>query len=174
MSDISDQLGSGPTGYGSTGRRLALLGAAVAVIVAAGVGGVVVAQQANQRPSGTAAGTASASSSPSPRKAAGSPSPSSAPTSSATVRAVRFPPAAEANIGGSYWAVYLALPRTADDPKAAAAERQVVAAGIRLSPGVDYGTVKLLFKTRQDAEAFVAAYQPGVIGTAPMTWACAD
>ena len=147
-------------------------GAAIAVIVAAGV---------------AAAGGGSVSSSAAPSTAA------------APARAPKFPPLADFNLGGRYWAVYLVLTRTGNDPRVAEARQHVLAAGyheidivygpigcdtgareglersgIRLDPNVDYGTAKLFFDTRQNAEAFVATCQPGVVGTTLMTWSCAD
>lgn len=120
------------------------------------------------------------------------------PTTSA---APTFPPAAEAvQQGDVVWAVYLAVARVGDDgrPDDPAgdldrARRQAAAAGyegaigggqvecdrgareaLRLDPGRDYYTVSIFFATRADAEQFVAAYEPGVVGTAEITAYCLD
>lgn len=169
----------------SAARRTGVIAAAFAVIVMAGLSGCT-----------DSGSEASSGSTPSPGSSNAAPATSA---KASAVPTVAFPPAAENTIGGRYWAVYLALPRKADDPKATAAERSVFAAGyqqddivygpidcddgarqalaragIRLDPNVDYGTVKLFFASQQHAKQFVDAYRPGVIGTAFVTWSCAD
>lgn len=198
MSETREYATSGTTEQPGIGRRGIVIMAAVAVVVVASIGGAVAAKLASQPESSTASKANAASSAASSPTAKATPAPAKASTSP-RARPATFPPAAERDIGGRYWAVYLALPRVADDPKATAAERNVLAAGydssdiaygpidcddgaraalgkagIRLDPNVDYGTVKLFFSTRQNATAFVDAYQPGVIGTALVTWSCAD
>ena len=112
-----------------------------------------------------------------------------------------FPPAAEGvQQGDVVWAVYLAVARVGDDgrPDDPAgdldrARRQAAAAGyerdvgggqvecdrgaraaLGLDPGRDYYTVSIFFATRADAQQFVAAYEPGVVGTAEITAYCLD
>lgn len=116
-----------------------------------------------------------------------------------TAPAPPFPAAARPRTGSSYWAVYLTVTRTWRDPRYAQALRDAKAAGygdgdivqggiscdrgartgfdqagVRLDPAVDYATVKLFFRTRQQAEAFAAAYRPGVVATVPVAWSCGN
>lgn len=106
--------------------------------------------------------------------------------------------------GSRVWAVYLVISREAQDPRHAEANRQLalagykqyagrtttygsgslgcdgdarknlIAAGIKLDEAVEYYASALYFTKRSDAFAFVAAFQPGVVGTVPATIYCAD
>lgn len=136
-------------------------------------------------PSPSAAATATTSPVPRASGSRPAPSPSYPPTATNVVH------------GGQYWAVYLAISRTYGDPKLDAAERQaravgyrefsggdigcdrgaregLVRAGIQLDPDVNYVTRSLLFATQRDAQAFVDAYQPPVVGTVQVTTYCLD
>lgn len=100
--------------------------------------------------------------------------------------------------GDHYWAVFLAVTGVLDDPLQERAEQQALEAGYadldqvlssvncqqgareglarsgaRLSAGRDYAVLLLRFGTREEAEAFVDAYAPPVVGTVEVTWSCA-
>jgi hypothetical protein len=47
-------------------------------------------------------------------------------------------------------------------------------AGLGLDPAVEYFALALYFIDRADAEAFAAAFGPGVAGIAPVTTYCLD
>jgi hypothetical protein len=121
------------------------------------------------------------------------PAPTAAPTAgAATKKAPPFPPQAPLVHQGTAWAVVVAISRTQNDPKLAAAVRSVTAVGYRdvvvnpvsgcdqgmreglkLNPG-DYWHVSLYFADAATAQQFVDAYQPGVVGTVKVVTGCAD
>ena len=133
-------------------------------------------------PTGTASATATTS----------SPAPAPAPS---------FPPAAAGvQQGDAVWAVYLAVVRVGEDGQAedpsgdmARAREQAATAGyerdvgggqvecdqgareaLGLDPDRGYQTASIFFATRADAEQFVAAYEPGVVGLAEIRAYCLD
>jgi hypothetical protein len=95
--------------------------------------------------------------------------------------------------------VVLAVAPTLKDPRLAQAQRQaqaagyppedasigeldcnvgaregLVRAGVHLDPNIDYGAVSLYFRTRQQATAFVDAFQAGIVGTVLVKTMCLD
>lgn len=95
--------------------------------------------------------------------------------------------------GDTAFGVYLAVERTRIAPELAAAKEELrrvgysVASGetdincdqgareaLRLAPDVDYVAVVVYFRTGQEAQQFVDAFQPGVVGTAEVKIFCAD
>ena len=113
-----------------------------------------------------------------------SPSESASPT---------FPPEAPAEHGGEYWAVFLAVVRGVDarHPEIAEAVQaakdlgysgghgeigctQGAAEQLRLDPAADYMAVSVFFASQAQAQQFVDAYEPGVVGTAKITAYCMD
>jgi hypothetical protein len=104
---------------------------------------------------------------------------------------VAWPPEAEATHGGRYWAVYLELSR--GDTELAELQRayqdvqrlgygagigDLCATGVHeafgLDPDISYQAVSVYFDTRQQAQRFVALYEPGVVGIAHITAYCLD
>lgn len=204
MSETHDYLIS-PTPPGTGVRRRSIvIGAALAVVMVAGVGGALAARQLD-RPRGGGTQAVAADATPTPKNPTASPSaeitapPEPAMAATPPRVAPTFPPAVYGlDQGTRYWAVYLALRKTVSDPRVVLAQRQagavgytqevgggdlscdrgarelLSAAGIRLDPAIDYQTVALYFRTQQHASAFVDAYQPGVVGTVPVNAYCGD
>jgi cytoskeletal protein RodZ len=128
------------------------------------------------------------------------PTPSTAPpTSAATPTAVpTFPPAVTApRQGGRYVAVFLAVTRAGEkDSAEKTAIKDAAKAGytvkdgevgrgdidctrgaraaLRLDATADYMAVSVLFAAPAQAASFVAAYEPAVVGTAPVQTYCLD
>lgn len=116
------------------------------------------------------------------------------PTSSAPAPTTpAFPKAVTAPIqGGSYVAVYLAVVKAgASTAPAVTARAEAKAAGyetgtgdidcdqgaraaLKLDKSADYMGTSIFFATAALAKQFVDAYQPGVIGTAPIKAYCLD
>lgn len=88
---------------------------------------------------------------------------------------------------------FVAVERTSSAPELARAKEELRKAGYRVSPGasdvtcdqgarealgltpgVDYFVEAVYFLTRQEAQQFVDAFQPGVVGTAVVTMYCRD
>ena len=105
----------------------------------------------------------------------------------------RFPPEAQVRHGERFYGVFVAVERTSSAPELARAKEQLQKAGyrvspgagdlncnqgareaLRLMPGVDYYTEAVYFRTRQEAQQFVDAFEPGVVGTALVTVYCLD
>ena len=116
------------------------------------------------------------------------PSASPTPTPSPT-----FPPEAEAEQGGRYWAVFLSVERGSDatGPEISEALRaaeevgyeagagdlgctQGAAEALGLDPALPYVGVSIFFASAELAQQFVDAYEPGVVGTAEVTAYCLD
>lgn len=127
-----------------------------------------------------------------------------APSSTQAAAEADFPPAVaplELEHGGTYWGVYVTVVRADDNLQIApedqkrldAAEKSLTDLGyepdagaydlgceqgvreqLRLDPQRDYATVRIFFTTQAQAEQFVTAYQPGVVGTAKVTLYCMD
>ena len=117
-------------------------------------------------------------------------------TTTATATAVlrrRFPPAAELRHGERFYAVFVAVERTSSALELTRAKEELQKAGyrvspgatdincdqgareaLRLTPGVDYFVEAVYFLTRQEAQQFVDAFEPGVVGTAFVTLYCRD
>lgn len=112
----------------------------------------------------------------------------------------RFPTASRSlQQGGRYWAVYLAVTRTGADGnpvddgplERASAQAEAVGydgdvgigdlgcqqgaqEGLELDPARSYVGTSILFDTREQAQQFVDAFQPPVIGTVRVTAFCMD
>lgn len=114
-------------------------------------------------------------------------------TTATTVLRRRFPPEAQLRHGEQFYAVFVAVERTSSAPEFARAEEELQKAGyrvspgvsdinchqgareaLRLAPGVDYFVEAVYFLTRQEAQQFVDAFEPGVVGTAFVTMYCLD
>ena len=110
-----------------------------------------------------------------------------------TTTGPRFPPAAQVRHGDQVFGVYAAVARTASAPQLAQATAELRRAGYRvgegsgeincdqgarvalgLRPEIPYSAVAIYFRTRQEAQQFVDAFQPGVVGTAAVTLYCLD
>ncbi|HEX2023493.1 MAG TPA: hypothetical protein VHF00_02220 [Acidimicrobiales bacterium] len=95
--------------------------------------------------------------------------------------------------GDTAFGVYLAVERTRTAPELARAKEELRRAGysvpqgvtdiscdqgareaLGLAPDVDYVAVVVYFRTEQAAQQFVDAFQPGVVGTAPVKIFCRD
>jgi hypothetical protein len=116
------------------------------------------------------------------------------PTVAATDPGHRFPPAlTDYRHGDDVFGVYLAVERSRSAPELAQAKEELRNVGYRvdegllgidcdrgarealgLAPGVDYVAVAVYFQTRQEAQQFVDAFAPGVVGTAQVTILCKD
>ena len=112
-------------------------------------------------------------------------------TTVARSTAPRFPPAAQVRHGDRVFGVFVAVERTLSAPELARAEEELRTVGypmgggdvncdqgaretLRLAPDLDYYTVAVYFRTRQEAQQFVDAFVPGVVGTAEVTAYCRD
>ncbi len=111
-----------------------------------------------------------------------------------TALASRFPPeVTDLKQGDLVFGVYVAVEQNYSAPELAAAKEELrkvgysVGAGatdincdqgareaLGLKPGVEYVSVVVYFRTRQEAQQFVDAFPPGVVGTAPVKTYCAD
>lgn len=110
-----------------------------------------------------------------------------------TVARRRFPPEAQLRHGERFYAVFVAVERTSSAPEFARAKEELQKAGyrvspgasdincdqgareaLRLTPGVDYFVEAVYFLTGQEAQQFVDAFEPGVVGTAVVTVYCRD
>lgn len=95
--------------------------------------------------------------------------------------------------GDSAFGVYLAVERTRTAPELAQAKEELRKVGysvpqgvadvgcglgaydsLGLEPGVYYYAVVVYFRTGEEAQQFVDAFQPGVVGTAAVKILCAD
>ncbi len=105
-----------------------------------------------------------------------------------------FPPeAAQLRQGERVFGVFVAVERTTSAPEIARAKEELQKAGYRvapgatdincdqgardalkLTPGVDYFVEAVYFRTREEAQQFVEAFEPGVVGTAQVTVYCRD
>jgi hypothetical protein len=114
-----------------------------------------------------------------------------------------FPPAvapAKLEHGGTYWGVYVTVVRAddrqqvrpEDQPRIDAAEKSLTDLGyepvtggdincdqgvreqLRLDAQRNYAAVRIYFAEQAQAQHFVTAYQPGVVGTAKTTLYCMD
>jgi hypothetical protein len=115
-----------------------------------------------------------------------------------------YPPAVAPSAlehGGTYWGVYVTVVRTdgnhqikpEDKARIDAAEKSLRELGyqpdagaydlnceqglreqLRLDPQRDYATVRIFFANEAQAQQFVNAYQPGIVGTAKVTLYCMD
>ena len=99
-------------------------------------------------------------------------------------------PEAKLEQGGKVWGVYLAVSRGEIDAKVDAARADVERLGYHPSsgqigcdqgaaeglglPSEDYSMAAVYFETRELAQQFVDAYEPGVVGIALVTVFCAD
>jgi hypothetical protein len=155
--------------------RLRILGA-VAVAVAALLSAC----------GGSSAGRSAAGASPSPSNQA------SFTTAAPTARpSGSLPPEAPAKQGGKYYAVFLAVAGSVQDPAletAQAKAKQIGYAGgvgdinctpgareaLNLTPSGDYTAYSIFFATAQQAQDFVNAYPGRVRGTAYITAGCLD
>lgn len=105
--------------------------------------------------------------------------------------AADLPAEAAAVHGGRYWGVFAAVAYDASDPRLTEALGQVRALGYQggtgdvactqgavetlgLDPQRFYTAVSVLFDSREAAQQFVDAYEPGVVGTAEVTAYCLD
>ena len=105
----------------------------------------------------------------------------------------RFPPDADnLRTGERAFGVYVAVERgSSPAPELARAREELLKVGyspgpgapdincdkgareaLGLTPGVDYFAVAVYFRTRHEAEQFVDAFEPGVVGTAEVTVDC--
>lgn len=104
----------------------------------------------------------------------------------------RFPPEADnLRTGERAFGVYVAVERDSAAPELARAEEDLRRVGyspgpgapdincdhgareaLGLTPGVDYFSVAVYFRTRHEAQQFVDAFEPGVVGTAEVTVDC--
>lgn len=110
-----------------------------------------------------------------------------------TVLRRRFPPEAQLRHGERFYAVFVAVEQTGSAPELAGAKEELQEAGysvspgasdinchdgareaLRLTPGVEYFVEAVYFLTRQEAQQFVDAFEPGVVGTAFVTVYCLD
>ncbi len=139
VSDIEDYLPPWQPPRVRPLRWIILLTAAVAVISAAGAGGVVAGNRASHSTPVVASGAASDPPSVAPRttkpnapaprptvrpdRPSSSPQPAPAPSSPTTL------PVIQAKYGDQFWAVFLAVTPTLDDSRQATAELQAMAAG---------------------------------------------
>lgn len=112
------------------------------------------------------------------------------PASSAAPIPACFPPPITSPAAGQpVWGVYLAVAPDGDDPRLAEAERQANAVGYQtdlLSLGCDYGAaeglgldpsssaVAVYFASPGQAQQFVDAFQPEVVGTVRIVQGCND
>jgi hypothetical protein len=118
------------------------------------------------------------------------PAPTPGPTSEPAEH-VSWPPEAQAEHGGQYWAVYLAVAHAGtDQAELAAAHASAKSIGYQagigsiceagatealgLNPDISYDAVSIFFDTAAQAQEFVDLYQPGVVGTAFITAYCLD
>ena len=112
----------------------------------------------------------------------------------ATGGSQRFPPEwTDYRHGDTAFGVYLAVERTPTAPELAQAKEELRKVGysvrrgvtdiscdqgaretLGLAPDVDYVAVVVYFRTEQAAQQFVDAFQPGVVGTAPVKIFCRD
>lgn len=115
-------------------------------------------------------------------------------TTVATNAPLRFPPeAGGVQPGDRLFGVFVAVERTTTAPELAGAKEDLRMAGYRvapgatdincdhgarealgLTPGVDYFVEAVYFRTRSEAQQFVDAFVPGVVGTAEVTAYCRD
>ena len=132
------------------------------------------------------------------------PAPAVAPSSTPTTAEPDFPPAVAPSAlqhGGTYWGVYVTVVRAEDDyqiepddqkrldtakksltdlgyePDSGAYDigcEQGMREQLHLDPQRVYAAVRIFFATQAQAEQFVDAYQPGVVGTAKVTLYCMD
>lgn len=103
-----------------------------------------------------------------------------------------FPPAARVRHEDRVFGVFVAVERTQSAPELARAREELRKVGyagsdggdvncdqgaretLGLAPDVPYFTVAVYFRTRQEAQQFVDAFRPGVVGTAEVTSYCRD
>ena len=200
MTYYDDVLQSGPDRRRGPKRGVVIGVAALAVIVTAGVGGVLVGRQVN-RPASVIAEPQSADSVTSgSQESATDISPQADVAAPPRIDlAPGFPSSATWEVSHGYWAVYLAVhrpDRTAGQSRARQEARAVgyhetelvklhlgceaggreglKAAGIALDPYIDYMTVALFFNTRAEAAQFVDAYEPKVVAMVPVAVTCAE
>jgi hypothetical protein len=115
-------------------------------------------------------------------------------TTVTTNSTLRFPPEATGvRQGDQLFGVFVAVERTTSAPELARAKEDLRSVGYRvapgatdincdqgarqalgLTPGVDYFVEAVYFRTRREAQQFVEAFQPGVVGTAAVTAYCRD
>ena len=114
-------------------------------------------------------------------------------TTATTVLRHRFPPEAQLRHGERFYAVFVAVERTSSAPELTRAKEELQKVGytvypgatdincdqgareaLRLAPSVDYFVEAVYFLTRQEAQQFVDAFEPGVVGTAFVTVYCRD
>jgi hypothetical protein len=134
----------------------------------------------------------------------GTPAATVTPSPTQVAAESEFPPAVaplKLEHGGTYWGVYVTVVRTDDNFQITPEDQQRLDAGkksltdlgyepdagaydlgceqgvreqLRLDPQRNYATVRIFFATQAQAEQFVTAYQPGVVGTAKVTLYCMD
>lgn len=202
MSDIEEYLPSWQPTRARSLRWLGMGLVAVVVIVGAGAGGVLAADRPGDagstvnRAAPASPGPPSPSAAPSPSVSAAAPVPP-ATSSTRIPPTLGFPPVLNVKYGDRYWAVFLAVTGVLDDPLQEQAVQQALAAGYAegdpvfssvscqqgareglagsgapLDSARDYAALLLRFGTRQEAAAFVDAYEPPVVGTVQVTWSC--
>jgi hypothetical protein len=159
------------TPSGRFGRHRLLL-AALTTTLAAGCGGSSAAPRAHATPTRTDV--------------------ASFTTSAPTVRpSGSLPPEAPAKPGGKYYAIFLAVAKSVNDPSLLSAQEQAKQIGysggvgdINCTPGArealnlagtaDYTAFSIFFATNQQAQDFLNAYKGKVVGTAYITAGCLD
>jgi hypothetical protein len=132
------------------------------------------------------------------------PTPSATPSSTPVPAGPDFPPAVAPSSlrhGSTYWGVYVTVVRAADnyqikpddqnrldtarksltdlgyEPDSGAFDNgceQGMREQLHLDPQRIYAAVRIFFATQAQAQQFVDAYQPGVVGTAKVTLYCMD
>ncbi len=132
------------------------------------------------------------------------PSTPDTPSSAQVTAKPEFPPAVAPSAlkhGSTYWGVYVTVVRTDDKlqikpddqkrldaaaksltdlgykPDAGAYDigcEQGMREQLRLDPQRNYASVRIFFAGQSQAQQFVTAYQPGVVGTAKVTLYCMD
>ncbi len=143
-----------------------------------------------ERPSAPASSAAPATSAAvSPAESSASSPVASTPASAGP--AISFPPEIDGIQGEKYYAVFVAVKRTADDAALARVSSELEALGyqggigeIDCTPGAreqlqlkaqgDYFGYSLFFATKEQAQQFVDAYEGPVVGTAYITAFCLD
>lgn len=145
-----------------------------------------------------------ASTEPTSTDPASAPTPTVTPSSTPVTAEPDFPPAVAPTAlqhGGNYWGVYVAVVRADDNyqvkpddqKRLDAAKKSLTDLGyepdsgafdigceqgmqeqLNLDPQRGYAAVRIFFATPAQAEQFVEAYQPGVVGTANVTLYCMD
>lgn len=131
------------------------------------------------------------------------PVPTDTPSSTPATAEPEFPPAvapAELQHGSTYWGVYVTVVRTdnyqikpEDQKRLDAGKKSLTDLGyeadsgafdsgcemgmqeqLHLDPQRIYAAVRIFFTTQAQAQQFVDAYQPGIVGTAKVTLYCMD